>query len=142
MPSPAVQLFVDRAQKVRASFALTTDNSSEVAAICRHLDGLPLAIELAASRSKLLGPRALLARLDQALDLRGADADRPTRQQALRDTIDWSYRLLPADQQALFRRLGVFAGGADLEALAAVCANGVVRGEPSLTWSPTWSTPA
>ncbi len=127
--SPAVQLFVDRARTVRASFALTADNSSEMAAICRHLDGLPLAIELAAARCKLLGPQALLTRLDQALDLRGADADRPPRQQALRDTIDWSYRLLPADQQALFRRLGVFAGGADLEALAAVCANGVVRGE-------------
>jgi predicted ATPase/class 3 adenylate cyclase len=124
--SPAVQLFVDRACAVRASFALTTDNSSEVAAICRHLDGLPLAIELTAARSKLFGPRALLTRLDQALDLRGSDADRPTRQQALRDTIDWSYRLLEARQQSLFRRLGVFAGGADLDALAAVCADGAL----------------
>ncbi len=118
--SAAVQLFVDRARAVRASFALTVDNAADVSEICRHLDGLPLAIELAAARSKLLGPRALLSRLDQALDLRGTDADRPTRQQAMRATIDWSYRALPAAQQALFRRLGVFAGGADLDALAAV----------------------
>lgn len=118
--SAAVQLFVDRARAVRASFALTADNAAEVSEICRRLDGLPLAIELAAARSKLLGPRALLGRLDQALDLRGTDADRPTRQQAMRDTIDWSYRALPAAQQALFRRVGVFAGGADLDALAAV----------------------
>jgi predicted ATPase len=124
--SPAVQLFVDRACAVRASFCLTAGNSAEVTAICSHLDGLPLAVELAAARSKLLGPRALLARLDQALDLRGSDADRPTRQQALRETIDWSYRLLEAPQQSLFRRLGVFAGGADLDALAAVCADGAV----------------
>jgi predicted ATPase/class 3 adenylate cyclase len=122
--SPAVQLFVDRACAVRTSFDLTADNSSDVAAICRHLDGLPLAIELAAARSKLLGPRALLARLDGALDLRGSGADRPPRQRALRDTIDWSYRLLPSAQQAMFRRLGVFAGGADLDAVMAVCHEG------------------
>jgi predicted ATPase len=129
--SPAVQLFVERAGAVRAAFALTADNSSDVAAICRHLDGLPLAIELAAARCKLLGPRALLARLDQALDLRGSAADRPTRQQALRDTIDWSYRLLPVQQQTLFRRLGVFAGGFDLDALTAVCADGAIGdGDP------------
>jgi predicted ATPase/class 3 adenylate cyclase len=125
--SPAVELFADRACAVRASFALTADNSSDVAAICRHLDGLPLAIELAAARSKFLGPRALLARLDGALDLRASDADRPPRQQALRATIDWSYRLLPATQQAMFRRLGVFAGGADLDAVTAVCAEDTVR---------------
>ena len=128
--SPAVRLFVDRARAVRASFALTSDNASEVATICRHLDGLPLAIELAAARSKVLEPRALLARLDHALDLHGADVDRPSRQQALRDTIDWSYRLLQPDQQTLFRRLGVFAGGADLEALTAVCRDVAVSGDP------------
>ena len=116
---------------MRATFALTADNSTDVAAICGHLDGLPLAIELAAARSKVLGPRALLARLDHALDLRGAAADRPARQQALRDTIDWSYRLLAAPQQALFRRLGVFVAGADLDGLAAVCVDGaVVEGDP------------
>ena len=121
-----MQLFVDRARAVRASFTLTVDNASDVAAICRHLDGLPLAIELAAARSKLLGPRALLTRLDQALDLRATDADRPTRQQALRERSTGRYRLLPAPQQALFRRLGVCAGGADLDAVAAVCADGTV----------------
>jgi predicted ATPase/class 3 adenylate cyclase len=118
--SPAVRLFVNRAQAVRTSFALTAENCSDVAAVCRRLDGLPLAIELAAARSKLLGPRALLARLDRVLDLRGSDSDRDTRQQALRETINWSYRLLPRPQQALFRRIGVFASGADLAALAAV----------------------
>jgi predicted ATPase/class 3 adenylate cyclase len=128
--SPAVQLFVNRAVAVRASFALTVDNSPEVAAICRRLDGLPLAIELAAARSKLLGPRALLVRLDQALDLPGSGADRPTRQRALRATIDWSYRLLPAPQRVLFRRLGVFAGGADLDAVAAVCVDGIGDADP------------
>ncbi len=121
--SPAVQLFVQGARAVRASFALTADNFPDVAAVCRHLDGLPLAIELAAARSKLLGPRALLVRLDRALDLRGSHTDRPTRQRALRETIDWSYRLLTAPQQALFRRLGVFAGGADLDAVTAVWAD-------------------
>jgi tetratricopeptide (TPR) repeat protein len=78
----------------------------------------------------VLGPRALLARLDQALDLRGSDADRPTRHRTLRDTIEWSYRLLPPEHQGLFRRLGVFAGGADLKALAAVCTDGAVSGDP------------
>ena len=139
--SPAVQLFVERARAVRSSFRLAPDNAADIAAICGHLDGLPLAIELAAARSKLLGPRGLRARLDQALaqtlthttdrttdlriDSRNPQADRPTRQQALRETIDWSYRLLPPPQQALFRRLGVFAGGADLDAVAAVCGNRV-----------------
>ncbi|MFZ2015490.1 MAG: NB-ARC domain-containing protein, partial [Nocardioides sp.] len=119
--SPAVQLFVDRAKAVRSSFALDADCAAEVVAICRHLDGLPLAIELAAARSKLLGPRALVSRLDQVLDLRGTGADRPSRQQALRETIDWSYRLLRPPEQAVFRRLGVFAGGAGLDGLSAVC---------------------
>jgi predicted ATPase/class 3 adenylate cyclase len=128
--SPAVKLFVDRARAVRSSFALTADNSADVTAICRHLDGLPLAIELAAARSKLLGPRALLARLDRALELRGSQADRPTRQQALHETIDWSYRLLPAPQQVLFRHLGAFAGGADLDALASLAGGTLGDADP------------
>lgn len=128
--SPAVQLFVDRARAVRTTFSLTANNSTAVVAICGRLDGLPLAIEIVAAHSKVLGPRALLARLDHALDLRGPAADRPARQQALRDTIDWSYRLLPVDQQALFRRLGVFVAGADLHAVEAVCiAGGAVEGD-------------
>ena len=126
--SAAVQLFLDRAQAVRASFALTRDNFSDVAALCGHLDGLPLAIELAAARTKVWSPRALLTRLGHALDLRGSHADRPTRQQALRDTIDWSYRLLPEPQRTLFRRLGAFVG-TDLDGLAAICADIAVPDE-------------
>ncbi|MBA2446352.1 MAG: tetratricopeptide repeat protein, partial [Nocardioidaceae bacterium] len=118
--SGAVQLFVERAQKAKASFRLTSDNAADVAAICVRLDGLPLAIELTAARSKLLSPRAALARLDQSLDLRSRDVDRPDRQRTLRQTISWSYDLLTTEQQAFFRRLGVFAGGADLDSIGAV----------------------
>ena len=121
--SGAVQLFVQHARKVRPSFVLTAANATEVTDVCRRLDGLPLAIELAAARSKLLSPRALLARLDHALDIKGAGVDRPTRQQTLRAAIDWSYQLLTADQQAFFRRVGVFVGGADLDAITAVSAD-------------------
>jgi predicted ATPase/class 3 adenylate cyclase len=119
--SPAVRLFVARARAVHQSFALTPSNAGEVVQICRRLDGLPLAIELVASRAKVFGPRALLSRLDQALDVRGSDADRPARQTSLRSTIDWSYSLLNEGQRQVFRRLGVFAGGADEAALVAVC---------------------
>ena len=82
---------------------------------------MPLAIELAAARSKLLSPAAILARLGSALDLASPDRDRPDRHHSLRDTVEWSYRLLSAEHQRLFRRLGVFAAGADLEAVSAVC---------------------
>ena len=119
--SPAVALFVRQAQRVRPSFELTADIAADVVAVCERLDGIPLAIELAASRSKLLSPHAILSRLASALDIAGAGDDRPSRHQTLRDTIEWSYRLLPPEQQDLFRRLGVFVGGADLEAVAAVC---------------------
>jgi predicted ATPase/class 3 adenylate cyclase len=118
--SGAVQLFVKQAQMVRPSFALTHGNAADVSAICRRLDGLPLAIELAAARVRLLSPMALLARLDQALDIAATGKQRPSRQKTLRDTISWSYDLLTAKQQAFFRRLGVFAGGADLAAVKAV----------------------
>ena len=121
--SPAVQLFVQRAQMVRPSFTLTEANAGAVAQVCRRLDGLPLAIELAAARSKLLSPAALVARLDTALELRDTGVDRPSRQQTLRDTIAWSYQLLDPGQQTFFRRLGVFSGGADLAAIAAVTAD-------------------
>ena len=116
----AVQLFVQQARRVKQSFSLTADNVSDVAAVCRKLDGLPLAIELAAARIKLLSPHALLARLDEALDLRSAGVDRPTRQHTLRAAIAWSYDLLDSDRQAFFRSLGVFAGGADVEAIESV----------------------
>lgn len=118
--SGAVRLFVQRARMVRSGFALTEDNRGDVGEICRRLDGLPLAIELAAARVKLIGPRALLARLDDSLGLTAAQHDRPARQQTLRSTVEWSYGLLSPEQQATFRRLGVFAGGFDLPACAAV----------------------
>jgi predicted ATPase/class 3 adenylate cyclase len=120
----AVRLFVDRATSVHPGFRLTEANLPDVVAICRRLDGLPLAIELCASRVRLLAPRALLSRLDQALDqaLDIAATSRlvPRRQRTLRDTIGWSYDLLQPDRAGFFRRLGVFAGGADLDAVAAV----------------------
>jgi tetratricopeptide (TPR) repeat protein len=118
----AVQLFVARAQASQPSFALTEANAGAVAEICRRLDGLPLAIELAAARVKLLPPHALVARLnDRFALLTGGARDQPSRQQTLRATIDWSYNLLSPVEQRLFRRLAVFVGGWTLEAAAAVC---------------------
>ncbi len=116
----ATRLFMQQAAMVRPGFALTAGNAADVAAICRRLDGLPLAIELAASRVKLLAPRALLARLGDSLGLAAGDAGRPSRQQTLRGTIAWSYDLLAPGLAGVFRRMGVFAGGCDLDALTAV----------------------
>ena len=117
----AVALFTQRARAVKPTFALTSDNAPAVAALCRQLDGLPLAIELAAARSKLFGPEALLARLDQRLVLlTGGAQDLPERQQTLRRALDWSHDLLAATDQVLFRRLAVFAGGWTLEAAEAI----------------------
>jgi len=119
---PAVQLFVERARSARAGFTLTADNASAVMQICLALDGLPLAIELAAARVKVLPPDALLSRIaGRSLLLDGGARDRPARQQTLRATIDWSYELLTAPEQRLFRRLGVFVGSWTLEAAEAVC---------------------
>jgi predicted ATPase len=125
---PAVALFVQRAADVRPGFALTQDNRAAVTAIVRLLDGLPLAIELAAARSRLFPPAALADRLAQRLDvLAGAAADDlPARQRTLRATLDWSCQLLTPAEQALFARMGVFAGGATLAAVEAVCGEDTV----------------
>jgi predicted ATPase/class 3 adenylate cyclase len=116
----AARLFVQQAAMVRPNFTITEANAADVAAICRRLDGLPLAIELAASRARLLPPRALLARLGDSLGLAAGAAVRPSRQQTLQNTIAWSYELLTPDLAGVFRRIGVFADGCDLDALAAV----------------------
>jgi len=118
--SGAVNLFCQQGALVRRGFSLTPSNAADIASICRRLDGLPLAIELAASRLKLLPPKALLSRLADSLDLAASDVDRPSRQQTLRATVAWSYDLLAPDLQRVFRRMGVFAGGCDLDAVQAV----------------------
>jgi predicted ATPase/class 3 adenylate cyclase len=113
----SVRLFVERAQAASFNFKLTEENAATVAAICRRLDGLPLAIELAAAHVKLLPLEMLSARLDSRLDvLRGGARDLPARQQTLRKLIDWDYSMLSPGRQALFRRLSVFAGGFTIEA--------------------------
>jgi predicted ATPase len=118
----SVRLFAERAQAADAGFELTSGNAQAVAEICRRLDGLPLAIELAAARVRLLPPQALLARLHDRMGLlTGGARDLPERQRTLKSTLDWSFDLLPAGEQALFARLGVFAGTFDLQAAEAVC---------------------
>ena len=119
----AVALFLQRAQAVKPAFQLTSSTARPIAEICTRLDGLPLAIELAAARIKLLPPQALLNRMSQRLHLlTGGAQNLPARQQSLRNTIEWSYQLLNADEQQLFQRLAVFVGGCTLEAIEAVCA--------------------
>ena len=122
---PGIALFVERAKVARSSFELTSDSAPAVVAVCKRLDGLPLAIELAAARIRLLSPEALLQRLDHALDvLTTGQRDRPDRQQTLRATIGWSHSLLTASEKRLFRRLSVFSGECSLEGIEAVCSEG------------------
>lgn len=118
----AVQLFIERGRAVKSNFTLTNENASAVVDICSRLDGLPLAIELAAARVRLLSPQKMLTRLNSRLGfLTGGARDLPARQQTLRSTIDWSYNLLDMNEKTLFWRLVVFVGGCTLEAAEAVC---------------------
>ena len=123
--APAVELFVERAREVSPTFSLTQNNAAAVAEICRRLDGLPLALELAAARMRSLGATKLLSRLDRALKAGGA-RDLPERQRTMQATLNWSHDLLSELERALFRRLSVFPGGWTLEASEAVGAAGDV----------------
>ncbi|MBA2783255.1 MAG: tetratricopeptide repeat protein [Rubrobacteraceae bacterium] len=126
----SVRLFVERARAVKAGFALTAENAPAVAEICARLDGLPLAIELAASRTRVLTPQAMLKRLGDRLKLlAGGARSLPARQQTLRGAIGWSHDLLGGEDRILFRRMAVFAGGRTFEAMEAVCAP---EGEPDV----------
>jgi predicted ATPase len=119
---PAVALFVDHAAAARPGFRLDASNAAAVAELCRRVDGLPLAIELVAARTRLLTPEALLERVGDELHLvPTSSADVPDRQRTLRATIEWSHRMLDANERALFALLGVFSGGAPLDAIEAVC---------------------
>jgi len=120
--SEAIALFIQRAMAVKPNFAMTEESAKAIAEICSRLDGLPLAIELAAARVKLLSPAAMRARLENRLQLLiGGARDLPARQQTLRGAIDWSHDLLTPAEQKLLRRLSVFVGGCTLEAAEAVC---------------------
>ena len=124
--SGAVRLFMERAVAIKRDFELTNENAAAVAEICARLDGLPLAIELAASRIKILPPKTMLGRLQNRLKLlTGGERNLPSRQQTLRGAIDWSHNLLSGDEQILFRRLSIFAGGASLNALEALSQDGL-----------------
>lgn len=122
MQFPAIALFIARARESRPDFVLTGQNAEHIVRICQRLDGLPLALELAAAWLKVLPPEALLGRLEHRLPLLiHGPRDLPSRQQTMRDTINWSFDLLTVQEKALFRQLAVFAGEFTLEAIQAVC---------------------
>jgi non-specific serine/threonine protein kinase len=123
-PNDAVRLFVARAQAVRPSFRLDHANAAAVATLCRRVDGLPLALELVAAQSKVLPPAEILTRLGDRLSALPGPRDAPARQRTLQDTIAWSYALLDADAQRLFRQLAVFVGGFTVEAAQDVATAG------------------
>jgi non-specific serine/threonine protein kinase len=128
--SEAVQLFVERARAADPTFGLTPENARAIGEVCERLDGLPLAIELAAAKTRLLAPPALLSRLDRRLTvLTGGARDQPARRRTMRDAIAWSHDLLSPEEQILFRRLAVFAGGFTLEAAEAVAGAGGIPAE-------------
>ncbi len=139
--SDAVRLFVERARDTLPEFALDAGNAASVATICRRLDGLPLALELAAARVRLLTVEQIAARLDDAFGLltHGTPAHSP-RHQALRATLDWSYQFLTTPEQALLRRLSVFAGSFTLETVEAVCTLITITDSQFSTSWPIWST--
>ncbi|MFL5806015.1 MAG: ATP-binding protein [Roseiflexaceae bacterium] len=120
----SVRLFGERGRAANQTFAITTSNAPAVAEICHQLDGLPLAIELAAVRVKLFTPQALLARLDRRMTFLTGGRRSPPRQQTIRNTIDWSYQLLTPGEQTVFQQLGVFMGGGTLAAIEAICGSG------------------
>jgi predicted ATPase/transcriptional regulator with XRE-family HTH domain len=125
--APAVQLFVERTRAISPDFALDANNARAVGAICRRLEGIPLAIELVAARAELLGPQALLRRLERGMPLQmSGPPDLPERQRTLQHTLAWSHELLEVAEQTVFRRLAVFAGGWTLEAAEAVCSDSTV----------------
>jgi len=127
----AVQLFLRRARAACGEFTLTSQNAARVVEICCKLDGLPLAIELATARLRVLSPQALLERLEHGLPLlSGGAQDTPPRLRTMRAAIAWSYDLLAPAQQALFRRLGVFAGGCTVDAVEAICGDGLHDATP------------
>ena len=132
--SPCMCLFEQRAQEMRPDFRIDAENHAAVAEICRRLDGLPLAVELAAARTRVLSPQAMLPRLDRSLSLLTSQRrDLPARQQTLRGALSWSYDLLRPDEQAFFRRLGVFTGGFPEEAAAEIIADTGVDALDGLT---------
>jgi len=133
LSAPAIRLFVDRAVSHRPSFVLTLENAADVVRICCRLDGMPLALELAAARVRALTPARIAQLLDERFSLlTGGSRTALPRQQTLRALMDWSYDLLSPAEQTLFRRLAVFAGSASMEAVEAICADGSGDGQPRI----------